>query len=151
MLFLKCPNVRINLLKSNQCFRPLHITEILIVLILLFMNPPSDFHLDTLSEEEERSILCCGVNVLPWSGHPSESNLIALSATCSSWEGCQKGGSISVEITLQFEQDDKFVMFLSLSVIIFKVLTHPFLLPKLLTWSKVCSSMYSLFCLFICH
>lgn len=59
-----CWNTRVetNLWKSKWPFPPSHTPEILIMLILLFMNLASAFSFDILSGEGEISIPCC---VLP--------------------------------------------------------------------------------------
>lgn len=55
-LFLKYSCVETNLWKNNRPFPPSHTPEILIMLILLFMNLASAFSFDILSGEGEISI-----------------------------------------------------------------------------------------------
>lgn len=67
--------------------------------------------------EEQRAAFPAGAYVLPSSGHPSESNLIALTAACPPWEAARRR---EVEITVHSEQDATTIIFLSLTLSIFK-------------------------------
>lgn len=111
--------MEMNLLKNNRPFTPLHAPEVLTVLILLFMTPPSAFNFDTLSGGAESSIprwsLCSAV-VWPPVGEQSDSPDCHLSPL----GGCQEAGSGSVEITVHSEQDATTIIFLSLTLSIFK-------------------------------